>query len=387
MKSNILASNSIHWLWLLAGAVILGFWCWYNGYPFFYPDTGAYIKGGFSGIPGSSRPLTYGLFLRHTSLKDSLLWVVFAQGILTAIFIGKWLGHFSPKVTPGIFIGWVIFLTFCTHASYYVSFLLADSFTPIFYGCAILLVTVSMSRWQFVGIWLLGLLALMMHYSHLMTGMALAGLLTLGMMLPSVRTWLNWKKIGSIWLLVAAGWIGILLIHRISGGQWAMMQASHVYTMARLNEVGILKQYLDKACPAGKNWNMCPYKDSLPVDFLWDTEHSPVYLTGGWDANKQEYNAILKDIATTPKLVKRMIIESLNGGVKQFFNFRTETLHRNQEGSMLYNMVKRYFPNELHAFRYSRQNSKQEQLPIEGRNERQATVFLLRSIVGGCSPG
>jgi phosphatidylserine synthase len=214
-----------------------------------------------------------------------------------------------------------------------------------------------------------------------MTGMALAGLLTLGMMLPSVRKWLNWKKIGTIWLLIAAGWIGILLIHRISGGQWTLMQASHVYTMARMNEVGILKQYLDKACPAGKNWNICPYKDSLPVDFLWDTEHSPVYLTGGWDANKQEYNAILKDIATTPKLVKRMIIESLNGGIKQFFNFRTEILLRNQEGSMLYNMVKRHFPNELHAFRYSRQNSQQEQLPIEGMNDRQLFFFFAALLV------
>jgi hypothetical protein len=379
--------RSLHWAWLLAAALVLGYWCWYNGYPFFYPDTGAYMKGGFSGVPGSSRPLTYGLFLRHTSLKDSLLWVVYAQGILTALFVAKWMQYFSPKLTPGSFMGFIIFLTYCTHASYYVSFMLADCFTPIFYGCTILLLTVPMRRWQLFGVGLLGLVAMMMHYSNLMVGLALTGLLTLAMAFPKLRSWLSWKRIGLVFMLTISGWVGILLLHRISSGKATMMQASHVYTMARLHEVGILKQYLDKACAAGKTWNLCPYRDSLSENFLWDTQHSPLYLTGGWDANKDEYNAVLKDIAKQPKLVKRMLIESLNGGVKQFFNFKTEKLFVNEKGSMLHRMVLRHFPNEAYAFQYSLQNGKQEYLPLDGLNHRQLLFFFAALLVASLLVG
>lgn len=340
------------------------------------------MKGGFSGLQGSSRPLTYGLFIRHMSLKDSLLWVVLAQGILTALFIAKWLQYFSPKMTAGVFMGAVIFLTFCTHASFYVSFLLADCFTPIFYGCLILLLTAPMRRWQFVGVGLLALVAMMMHYSHLMVGMAVAMLLTLGMALPKLRSWMSWKRIGVVCLLTISGWLGILMLHRISSGKATMMQASHVYTMARLYEEGILKQYLDKACVSGKTWKICQYRDSLSGNFLWDTKRSPLYLTGGWDANKEEYNAILKDMVTQPQLVKRMLIESLNGGIKQFFNFRTEVLFRNEKGSMLYNMVNKHYPNEAYAFQYSFQNGGlQENLPLEGLNARQLLFFFAALLV------
>ncbi len=339
------------------------------------------MRGGFTGVPGSSRPLTYGLFIRHSSLKDSLLWVVYAQGILTSIFLWQWLKQYSPKLSPGIFVGTAIFLTYCTHASYYVSFLLADCFTPIFYGCIVLLLTVKMSRWRLAGVCLLGWVSMMMHYSHLMVGLAMAALMALGMALPKLRAWVSWKRIGLICLLTAAGWGGILVMHRIGGGQWTMMQASHVYTIARLHEVGILKQYLDKACAQGKNWNLCPYRDSLPENFLWDTDKSPVYLTGGWDANKEEYNAVLKDIAKQPKFVKRMLIESLNGGVKQFFNFKTEKLFENAKGEMLYRQVNRYFPNETQAFQFAYQNGKQEYLPIDGLNKRHLFFFFLALLV------
>ncbi len=382
MTNQLNASNNqLHWPWILVAALILGYWCWFNGYPFFFPDTGAYMKGGFSGVPGSSRPLTYGLFLRHTSLKDSLLWVVYAQGIMAAIFLSQWLKQFSPKLSPGIFVGTAIFLTYCTHASFYVSFLLADCFTPIFYGCIILLLTVKMSRWQLVGICLLGWVSMMMHYSHLMVGLVMAALMALGMALPKVRAWMSWKRIGLICLLTAAGWGGILVMHRIGGGQWTMMQASHVYSISRLHEVGILKQYLDKACPEGKNWSLCQYRDSLPENLLWDTKKSPIYLTGGWDATKEEYNAILKDIAKQPKLIKRMVIESLNGTVKQFFYFKTEKLFDNAKGDMLYRQVDKYYPNEVQAFQFSHQNGLQELLPIDGLNQRQLFFFLLALLV------
>ncbi|MFK8101257.1 MAG: hypothetical protein AB8G15_01985, partial [Saprospiraceae bacterium] len=58
-------------LTILLGTIILLFVAFYNGYPLVYSDTGTYIQSGFELFVPVDRPLTYGLFLRYTSLGIS----------------------------------------------------------------------------------------------------------------------------------------------------------------------------------------------------------------------------------------------------------------------------------------------------------------------------
>jgi len=66
----------------------------YNGYPLVYSDTGTYIASGFEGKVPNSRPITYGLFIRHSSLTASLWLSAFAQCLMVSLL----LYYFSHRV-------------------------------------------------------------------------------------------------------------------------------------------------------------------------------------------------------------------------------------------------------------------------------------------------
>lgn len=66
-------------------AVLLCYMGFYNRFPLVYSDTDSYMEMGFNNHVLPDRPITYGLFLRHVSLSESLWLVVFAQGFLLAI--------------------------------------------------------------------------------------------------------------------------------------------------------------------------------------------------------------------------------------------------------------------------------------------------------------
>ncbi|MGB7933638.1 MAG: hypothetical protein WCH04_15700, partial [Gammaproteobacteria bacterium] len=92
-----------------------------------------------------------------------------------------------------------------------------------------------------------------------------------------------------------------------------------VFLMSKLIRWNLVDDYLTENC-AQENYKVCAYKNSLPWDFLWDSS-SPLYKTGGWEANKEEYHEINKNILTTPKYLKVFIPRVFESGIRQFFTF------------------------------------------------------------------
>lgn len=370
-------SNNLKWLiYILFGGFLLSFLGLYNGYPFAYPDTGTYVFTGFSGEVPIDRPLTYGLFIRHVSMQESLFWVMYAQGILTSLCIYLFMRHFLPSpLSPALFIGTILVLTACTNISVYVSYIMPDLFTPIFYACIILLLLADLSVRRQVLVGALGWLALIMHNSHLLAGTVIALLLLLASIFPRFRPLVALKRTFGVALLVASGWLTVMSIHYAYSGKFAVQQAAHVFTMARLHEMGLLKPYLDKACPAGKEYEICAFRDSLPEDFLWSS-NSPAQKDGGWMAHQKEYDAIIFDILTTPKYFKDYLIHTLNGTARQLCYFRAEDINKWRENTPPFGAVQIHFPQEMNEYKFSHQNHRNWYLNLDGINTRQQYLFF-----------
>jgi hypothetical protein len=81
--------------------------------------------------------------------------------------------------------------------------------------------------------------------------------------------------------------------------------------------------------------------------------NSPVYLTGGWEANEEEYTAIVKDVVTTPKHLKTFVYYSAIFTFQQFFHFNTsEAVKPNQ---CITNSIATYYPNDFERYAGSKQ--------------------------------
>lgn len=367
--------------WLLLGGFLLTYSGLHNGYPFVYPDTGSYIFHGFDGVVPPDRPLAYGLFVRHISMMESAFWVIFAQGILTSIFIYWFLKAVVEKVTPRLFIGIILILLVFSDISVYVSYLMPDLFTPLAYGALGLLLFAPLSNRKTAAVAIMAFIAMIMHNSNIMGAAMITVLLLAWRMLPGRRSAVDWKK-GLLALgVVFSAWLGGQTIHYVYGGGFTSMKGRHMFMMARLNEMGILKNYLDKACAEGKNYRICEFKDQIPDDFLWNPE-SPVNKTGGWEANKDEYNRIIGDILTNPFYLKTYLVQTLNGAAVQFVRIEAEHVQPMLQNSMPYEAIKSKFPYERYVYSIGRQNHFNEYLDFKRDASRQEIFFLLSLFVG-----
>ena len=83
----------------------------------------------------------------------------------------------------------------------------------------------------------------------------------------------------------------------------AVSRASPAFLIARLCETGILEKFLYQNCDPTDRYSLCAYRDKLPADamsFMWDP-NSPLYQTGGWNANLDEYRGIIGQVLSTPR--------------------------------------------------------------------------------------
>ncbi|MCC7506111.1 MAG: hypothetical protein IT259_12460 [Saprospiraceae bacterium] len=367
--------------WILLGGFILTYWGLHNGYPFVYPDTGAYIFSGFDGRAPIDRPIAYGLFVRHISMMESAYWVMFAQGILTSLFIYWFMKALLEKVTPALFIGFILVLTLFSDVSVYVSYLMPDLFTPLAYGAMGLILLTPVSNRKAIALGILAFLSLIMHNSNLVGAGILVVLTLIWRMLPANRMIITWKT-GLIALsVVFAGWLGGHTLQYIHGGGFTSMGGRHMFMMARLNELGILKNYLDKACAEGKNYRICEFKDQIPDDLLWHPE-SPANKTGGWEANRDEYNRIIGDIFSDPVYLKTFAVQSINGTAVQFMRFESEHVRESLDNTMPYEAIRQKFPYERYTYSIARQNHFREYLDFMRAAARQELFFLFSLFVG-----
>lgn len=356
--------------WQVFGSVftatfLLSFWAFHNTFPIVFPDTGAYLGSGFTNIPPADRPIFYGWFLRHLSLSATLYLPVLLQGMSLAYLLWLWVYQFGNTrwVIPQ-YILLIFILTFFTGASLQVSQLLPDVFAScMLLALGLLLLGENLSRSAKIGVSLLFYLSTVMHNSH-----ALIAWLILFL---SFGYWVFIEKNKIIQLVKKPRLLliaGVLIMAQLSiptsnwlaGEGFVSSRATHVFLMNRMVDWGVVDQYLTKSCPE-KQYEFCEYKDQIPrANFLWDFDNSPLYKTGGWEENKQEYDEILSGIFKSPKLLRDIFVRSIEATFQQFFRIEIgDTTRPNNENSLPHLVIKKYFPELERSYFWALQQRSQ----------------------------
>jgi hypothetical protein len=284
----------------------------YNGEPFYFSDTTAYVRGAdaaFQKFTGASTPWSQESAtaadigdkgsadsappLRgFTSVKDKTVlsgrsvyygallyigdrlggfWVtVLSQALLIILSMAVFLR--TIKIPLGAqFMLTVVLLAAVTSVAFYASFLMPDLFAAVtILGCATLLASNDVRPTHEYVLWFFLVSAsLAFHSSHVVLagGMLLVGLIQeiLG------RSWPNWRGL----VTIVACLVAALAAEALFG--WGVKRAVGAppmrppFLMARLIDDGPGYTYLKESCPQS-GFEVCNYLDRLPLkadQFIW----------------------------------------------------------------------------------------------------------------------
>ncbi len=348
---------------LLLGTIILSAIALYNGYPLVYSDTGTYIVSGFEKLIPTDRPITYGFFIKFSSMGISAWFIVLFQNLITALVILKTikLFNFNQIYLSKVYYFILIVLVLSTGISWYSNQLIPDFFAPI----VILSLFISLKNkklFNFEGITILIILILsaVSHFSHLLIVSALIGIILITRPFFPITREVSFKRTLTIAGIIFLSWFIIPTINYSIDKKFRISKGTHVFLMAHLNDTGILKKFLDEKCndPEFIDCKLCKYKDSLPTDlasFIWS--NNILKETGGWIESEEEYNKIINATLKDPEYLALNIYRSLTYGFIQLTkNEIGQGLSPYKQGSPPYTQIHHRFKSETNNYLNSRQN-------------------------------
>lgn len=347
--------SSIGPVWL--GALFISSWVFYNNYPLVYSDSGTYLRSGFEGYYPLDRPVFYGWFVRHVSLKSSLYLPVFVQALMSS-----WVIFLSFKAWVGgpVYKGWALVSTLIlgvfSSLGFHAGMIMPDIFTAFVLWIPLLLIwpgALSKQTWWWLSV--LWVFALLVHTSHLM--IALAMMFWIILFVKSVRAdsvvrlraWVQAALVALAFLLVPS-------VHWAYTKTFRLTDSAYLFRMNRLFEWGIAQDYL-KHCSPNQN-SLAKIFHEHPGylnDFLWGAQ-SPLAEPYGWVKHEAEYQAILHDLMSQSKYRVWFIRKTIECGVTQLFQFESqEASVMNSDAPPSY-MMSLHFPHELGQYYSSMQN-------------------------------
>lgn len=349
--------KSILSVWL--GAIVLCAPALLNNYPFLYPDTGTYLVCAFNNEVSEMRPLTYGLFMRHASLMESLWLVVFIQALIVSWITHRFIVTFFKNIHPVLPVVIITILTLMTGVGEVTGMLMPDFASPVMImSLCILLFGELKATWKLILTGLLLVFSVACHHSNAYTATAVILFylfMTLFLDREDRKFIVPLKRVALPAILVIAGFFTIPLLHQARMGEFYWSKAKSVFVTNRINQMGLLKPFLEEKC-AGNNYTLCHYKDEIPYDFMWDA-NSPLNKGGGWTAHNEEYRVMLKDFFKDPFYVKKFVFKTLENGIVQFFTLEGKVIFRESEGMYAYQTMLQVWPDQIGALRRSMQYS------------------------------
>lgn len=348
-----------------------------NGFPFSYMDLGTYIDSGFRGYAPADRPVFYGWFLRHISLSRYLFLVIGAQAFFACWLMRDLIKNFvKPEHVNLVFILVILLLVTTTSYSVVVSLLIPDIFSALSYLVLVNLLW-STNRPAFVRVcyYVAFVFFIITQNASILSFMLVVPCLLLVFWFKKdlLRLRISVKVLLSIL-------ISLLLImghNYVSTGKARLSASSHVFIMSRFIEFGLVQDYLHTNCDK-KNYRICAYKDSLQWDFIFN-KNSVVFKTGGWEANKEEYNTIIKDMLFSKKYGPAILLKTTEGALKQLYTFDAYVGTPLLQGTPPYAQIKWRFDNELKRYESSKQN--RGTFDVTRLNQVQVVIVVISLIV------
>ncbi len=314
---------------VLLGAFIMCFWALYNQYPlYFNSDTAMYMEHAFQGYVGPDRPIMYGLFMYYVSLQQSLWLVIILQAVIVSYLLYLYFKFFvKSKYFKNYYLVFIVVITFCTGASFDVSWILADVFTSIsILSFGLLLFVKHLNIYHRICVSLLMVLGAAMHNSHFYICLGLLMIIICGYAFKNLRgiysaIHMKFVRLVFVLTLLIMSSLFTASVHYYFGAGFKSSRGGEIFLFGNLVEMGIVNTYLAENCEK-KDYQICMYKDTLPNNFLW-ASNSPIRVMGGWEGCKDEFSTITKDILTTPKYLKTFLFKSAVYTAKQFCHFDT----------------------------------------------------------------
>lgn len=360
-------SNKQYILLFFLLSIVLCIPAFYNGFPLFFTDSLGYIISGFEGKAGNTRLWLYGGFIRHVSLWESLWLVLLAQGIILIGAIHLIFKYFFPSKYLAVSLtSYICMIAATTAASFHVSMLMPDIFTPIvLLSFCLLLLATNISRRDFAIVVFLFLLSSGMHNSHTLLNLILLLVVLLGRFLKGGKAryqqlGITGRKLAFMMALVGGSYLTTCTIQYSRGGGFVGTEGGGIFLFARLCDFGLAQSYLEENCKEFDH-DICGHIKSLGLGryFLW-SPGSYLNKKDLWHWSDEKvafYNELCWKILTQPKYLKKYIIRSLEATLMQlsFFDYNNQEDMGNTKDRPFMAPIKPYFPTYYLAGQDSRQ--------------------------------
>lgn len=376
---------------ILCGALMLLYPVYINHFPLVFSDSGTYIDSGFRNYVPDDRPIVYGLFIRHCSLKASLFLSILAQALLVSSCIyvccNAFLSSFSS--TLKCYSVAIVLLTICTGLPWISSWIMPDICTGLSF-LLLLILLFAQKSFSCTGLILLVIcyyFTTLSHLTNILSELVLVGPLLLLLLclkkqyrdqfLPVRRTML-------IILLICSNYLVLPLINLSFGGGFRTAKGSSVFLTAKLCGYGLLKDHLDHHCDQGQ-YKLCAYKDSLPgsgPELLWNYSGA-LYKTGGWsDENILELSRLNNDILKQPQYMEVFVKRGIEGTIEQLFLFNVgNDFIPYDSSSAPFAAINWHLKKDVPYFNQSKQNRAELHFNFSLLNSIQSKIFFACVII------
>jgi hypothetical protein len=257
---------------VLAGAALLVWPAFLNGYPIVFSDTGAFLAQTLVPLMIWDKPYVYGPFLHLFHQRLSLWGPLVAQGLILSHLLWVTQRALRGAASPTGHLAVTAGLAALTSAPWTAAFLMPDLFAPVTV-LSLALLGLARDRVGSGEAWYLSALATLAIASHLAHLVIAAGVVAA----VFVLTWRTRPVLRAAAPLGAA--LALLLASNAIGhGRLAVSPYGATFLLARLQDDGPATRTLRALCP-GAGWRLCDFLDRLPMDsdeFLWSPD-SPLY--------------------------------------------------------------------------------------------------------------
>ncbi len=357
LKKKIFEIGKV-FLYLAFVSFILLWPSFWNGFPLVFSDSGSYIASAFFLKVPFDRPIGYGYFIRLFSEGVSLWFVVYAQAFLTVYLLWKTIGVFIQKNRWLVHFLSLFCLSCLTIAPWMVSEIMPDIFPAlIFLILFIFIAAKDLSIFERSFLLCLMMFFLITHTANFLLSFAFLFIIFFAVFfikkfVPHRGDYL--KRIAVLGAATLFAPLFFLASNYHEGYGFVLNPASHVFLMSRVNEAGILDDYLLGHC-MNAHYFLCQYEGHFPQSdqFIWSRE-SPVNIEG-WPKSKPEYDLILHNVFTTPAYVATFTKDSLYRSVKLFFMFGMDNYYPYREGDPVYPQIAKFLSQDVFSFIHARQ--------------------------------
>jgi hypothetical protein len=342
-----------------------------NGYPILHTDSGSYLLMGYGNKIPVSRPITYPIFVRFSSLQFSAWFTIVFQSLFTYWIIYQTIKTFFPKKpVPAITFLAVSILSLTTGLSHYTSQIMPDIFLPLaLLGYFILLVRAEIPKLTLIPLVVLTFLSSILHMSSIpvLTGTLLA-LAFISIVAQRKISHLLKRRYIMIALMVGLAWVTIPSINSIYKEGFKMSTTSNIVFFSRLLDGQIAQGYILDRCETDTAFKLCKYKDELEKydrfdKFLWNDDSflydedtcMGIPWDHCWKIRDEEFGQINQDILGHRKYFRMYLGVVFHDFLEQIISFRQKHFIPLPKGGGVDFAIQKYYAHDRKAFFESRQ--------------------------------